>query len=209
MKLTIVFDLDGTLVDTAPSILNCLSKALTEYKIFPKVTFDNSLIGPPLAETFRRLCGDLTDEALDDLINAFKRHYDGAGLLLAPAYAGVPQMLETLQTYNRMLHIATNKRLAPSLALLEHLGLRQRFSSVYALDMQEPRFVDKASMLRALLSAYSIDPAATIYVGDREEDANAAAENQIPFIGVTWGYGTFFQHKVAANTDELLAMLLN
>lgn len=188
---TLIFDLDGTLIDSAPGILTCFRAVLAEHGIAPQLPLDARLIGPPLAETLVRLGGFDDASAIAPLIDSFKRYYDVDGVRATPAYPGVPGLLDGLRNFGIDLHIATNKRLAPSLSILDRLGLRQYFTSVYALDMATPRIADKASLIERQIVEQGIAGNGIAYVGDKDEDGIAAAANDLPFIAAAWGYGDF------------------
>jgi phosphoglycolate phosphatase len=87
------------------------------------------------------------------------------------------------------LHIATNKRLAVTHAILDHLGWRDYFSSVYALDMVAPRLTNKPALLAKQISEQRLDISKTIYIGDKYEDGEAAVVNGLTFYYASWGYG--------------------
>ena len=196
---TVIFDLDGTLVDSAPGIITAFREVLAAHQIEPRVPLDNCLIGPPLAETMARLTGETNTAKLVALAEAFKSAYDGTGVSATPAYPGIDKLLAELQQRQMTLHVATNKRIAPTLAILERLGWTKYFSSVYALDLYQPRLADKAVLLTHLLAEQELTPAACIYIGDKHEDGAAADQNGIAFVAATWGYGDFASTACAAH----------
>ena len=75
----IVFDLDGTLIDSAPAILASFRAAFVHTGIAPAVAIDESVIGPPLTETLQLLSGSDDPALIGRLAEAFKASYDGAG----------------------------------------------------------------------------------------------------------------------------------
>jgi phosphoglycolate phosphatase len=103
-------------------------------------------------------------------------------------FFGISELLQAFAVSGIDLHIATNKRLTPTILILEHLGWRPYFKSVYALDSSSPTFANKAAMLSFLLSAEKISQNSAIYVGDRVEDNESAIENNLKFYGAAWGY---------------------
>ena len=130
----ILFDFDGTLIDSATSVLAGLRHALACASIEPRCTLDSSIIGPPLRLTLAKLAG--SDEAvlIDRLAAAFREYYDSDGYRHTEVYDGVPTMLQALNAAGIALYIVTNKRILPTLRILDHLGWRTWFASVYALD---------------------------------------------------------------------------
>jgi len=185
----IIFDFDGTLVDSAPGILAAFGAVLRDRNIPPRQPLTEALIGPPLTETLALLTGWSEDSRLTPLTEEFKRSYDSEGIRATPPYDGVETMLKTLRRSGARLHIATNKRLSPTRLIIEHLGWGDYFTSIYALDMREPRVPSKAALIGELMAAEGIASDSTCYVGDRIEDGEAADAQPIPFFFVDWGYG--------------------
>ncbi|MFT3759666.1 HAD family hydrolase [Thauera sp.] len=209
----ILFDLDGTLIDSAPAILASYRDAFAAAGRTPARTIDASIVGPPLTETLQMLA-DSTDPALiSPLADGFKASYDTTGYLQTAAYAGVGGMLARLAAGGGRLAIATNKRLHPTRLILQHLGWAHHFDAVYALDMFEPRLPDKAAMIARLLADLGIPHGEAVYVGDRAEDGESADANRLPFIAATWGYGSLqagdmAEHWRAAASPATLADML-
>ncbi|MDP2827499.1 MAG: HAD hydrolase-like protein [Sulfuricellaceae bacterium] len=193
---TLVFDLDGTLIDSAPSILDAFAAALHEAGIAAHVPLDSNLIGPPLAETLTRISGSKDAALVRVLAENFKRHYDTAGVISTGAYPGVDEMLDRFAAAGAAMHICTNKRLSVSRAILEHLGWKDRFVSVYALDMVEPRLDGKADLLAKQLDEQKLAPAHVRYIGDKREDGAAADANNLAFYYASWGYGDLVRGKL-------------
>lgn len=187
----IIFDLDGTLIDSAPSILSSLAMVLDEAGKACRVPLTSSLIGPPLQETLSILSGVHDPDLIRTYVESFKRHYDGGGYKETRAYPGVAELLVALLSRGFSLHLATNKRYAPTLLILDYLGWSSFFQSVYALDLFDPRLPDKSALLEALLNEHALLPGDAIYIGDKAEDGQAAEKNGLEFLGVAWGYGDF------------------
>lgn len=190
----LIFDLDGTLVDSSPSILAGFSAALEAHGITPDVPLESALIGPPLRETLARIANAPNSAQLDSLVNTFKAYYDTEGYKATRPFDGVDAMLHQLHGKGLQLHIATNKRINPTRLILEHLGWLPLFSSVYALDCKTPSYPNKAAMLTGLLVDQNISKANAAYLGDRIEDGQAANANQLVFFGACWGYAEFSHH---------------
>ncbi|GHU06241.1 phosphatase [Betaproteobacteria bacterium] len=208
----VLFDLDGTLIDSAPAILASYRAAFADCGIEPACAIDQRLIGPPLNETLRLLMGRDDEALFERLAQAFKQRYDTTGYRQTVAYAGVDALLAQLRADGRKLHIATNKRLHPTRLILEQFGWDDHFASVYALDMVTPRLADKATMLGRQLVEQGVARGAAIYIGDRAEDGVAATANGLAFIAATWGYDsgavTLNPAWIAADTPSTLLRLL-
>lgn len=186
---SVIFDLDGTLIDSSPSILKCFAHVLKECGLQPLVPLADSLIGPPLRQTLVSLTG-ITDSAfLDRIIDGFKECYDTEGYKETRVYDGVDAMLAQLAERDITLAIATNKRRTPTLKILEHLGWERYFRMVGTVDTPSPPHADKAALIRFLLDNFGANAQLSLYVGDKWEDGEAAQANGMPFAAVGWGYG--------------------
>lgn len=207
---TLIFDLDGTLIDSAPSILAGLAHALAAAGHTAAVPLTAALIGPPLRATLATLAPGADDAALDRMVAHFKQYYDSEGYKLSTPYAGVAAALAKLHAGGATLHLATNKRYAPTALILAHLSWLPWFRSVYSLDKPGHRYADKSAMVAGQMAAEHIAANATgnsWYVGDRDEDRVAAEANGLGFIGVAWGYGDFAPDAAHAVLRESLAEL--
>lgn len=185
---SIVFDFDGTLVDSAPGILSGMAQALAARGLAPRVPLAPEIIGPPLTQTLALISGIDSTPALAELATEFKRFYDHEGYRDTLPYPGVEHALRELRQAGMALHIATNKRARPTRLILDHLGWTPLFASVYCLD-ECPACPDKAAMLGKLLQDTALRSDETLYIGDTLGDAIAAKANNLPFIHATWGYG--------------------
>lgn len=200
---TLIFDLDGTLIDSSASILAGFAAALEQHKITPQRPLTAEIIGPPLRETLALLAGANTPALIDQLAAAFKAYYDSEGYKATHVFPGIDAMLRQLHQQGITLHIATNKRLLPTRLILEHLGWNGLFTSVFALDLRSPGFANKAAMITAQLEEQGIAPQTAAYVGDRPEDGQAADANKLTFYAAQWGYSAFPEEDSPAHWIKL------
>lgn len=208
MKTHVLFDFDGTLVDSAPAILTCFSRVLTAHGLQARRDIDDSLIGPPLRQTLETLSGQSNPALLDALSTSFKEIYDGEVCQSTPAYEGCQAALEGLREQGLTLAVATNKRLLPTQKIIAALGWKGLFAEVFASDSHPGHYTDKSGMIGVLLKAGAIAPQAAIYVGDTDHDGHAAAANAVDFWPVAWGYGRFpSQEQPLLNPQQLLERL--
>lgn len=204
MPPDILFDLDGTLIDSSPGILASFARVLAAHGLRPAVPLEASLIGPPLAVTLRQVSGlrEQGDEALlGRLVEAFKADYDTEGYRTTHAFDGVAEGLGQLATAGARLFIVTNKRMVPTRLILEALGLAGCFTGIHTRDETRPMAPSKAAVARRIIAHYAIDPARAFFVGDSDEDAAAARENGLRFIHATYGYGAA---GIASRPDAVL-----
>lgn len=160
-----IFDLDGTLIDSAPSILASMKVAFDEAGIQPARPLTHELIGPPLAQTLTSLLTEATFGALPGLIEGFKRHYDESGYRETRFYEGVPAMLSELRRMQLRLYVATNKRILPTRKIVEHFGWTSLFEELYALDYFVPAVPNKTAMLQRLHQTLPENGGGAIYKG--------------------------------------------
>ena len=186
---TVIFDLDGTLIDSSPSILKCFGQALRDERLTPLLPLSDSLIGPPLRQTLINLTGVTDSAVLDRLVDGFKAYYDTEGYKDTLLYDGVELLLASLAELNIPLAIATNKRRIPTLKILEHLGWNGYFEKIGTLDTPVPPHTDKAALIRYLLTEIGVPAEKSLYIGDKWEDGVAADANGMRFHAAGWGYG--------------------
>lgn len=194
---TLIFDLDGTLIDSSASILAGFAAALEEEGLSATCPLAPEIIGPPLKQTLAHIAGSDDSALIERLANHFKAYYDSEGFKATTVFPGIDTLLPALQAAGCTLHIATNKRLTPTLRILDHLGWTHHFQTVYALDKVSPAFPDKRSMIAGQLAREGIPRHQAAYVGDRPEDGQAADANQLPFFAATWGYSALATQALA------------
>jgi len=192
-KYRVIFDLDGTLIDSSSSILSSLKTALHNASLSPIHPLGYNLIGPPLTQIISGILAPQHHSRIPEVIEFFKLHYDNHGYLGTTVYPGVIDVLVQLKQKNMEMYIATNKRITPTLKILNQFGLVEFFKDVYSLDCFKPSASNKSTMLSNIKNILNPPHSDFIYVGDRIEDAQAAYENKIHFYLASWGYGDAFE----------------
>ena len=187
-KKYILFDLDGTIIDSAESILSSFDKVFKKHEISPLKKLDKHIIGPPLNQTFIDLIEKPSDKLINSMVEDFKFFYDHEDYKLSRLFPEIIECLELLKNQKRRLIIITNKREAPTKKIIELHNLDEFFSSSYSLDSFNPILKSKSNVIKEVLSLERIDRKKAIYVGDRIEDGEASNENNVEFIMVPWGY---------------------
>jgi len=187
-KPNIIFDLDGTLIDSSASILAGFDHAFNALRIKSQRALTPDLIGPPLMHTLSMLSGSEDVTLLNALAAEFKEHYDNEGYKQTVVFPGVEEMLDAMARQGLTMYIATNKRLHPTLRILQHLDWAKYFAKVFALDFYTPALASKKLMITRIMADEGITSASALYIGDRYEDGVAADDNAMEFALVTWGY---------------------
>ncbi|WP_232845032.1 phosphoglycolate phosphatase [Paracoccus onubensis] len=187
----IAFDLDGTLIDSAPDIHACVNTVLREFHVSP-LTLDQvrSFIGGGVEVLWQKVTrATNTDPArMPDMVSAFMARYHTA-TALTRLFPNVKETLEILAGRGHPLGICTNKPLQPTKAILDHFGIRDLFGEIIGGDSLPEKKPDPAP-LRAVLAGLGAHPAnpQAIYVGDSEFDAHCAAAVPVPFMIFSRGY---------------------
>jgi phosphoglycolate phosphatase len=184
-----LFDLDGTLIDSAPSILECYRLVLDRFALGAKLPLESNLIGPPLGATLQLISGVSDESLLADMTLAFKELYDTTGVKQSLAYAGIDELLHKLHSGGHKLYIVTNKRIVAARKIVEFLNWSNLFEGIYAQDAFNPALPSKASVIERVLDVHHIPKSDALYIGDRNEDGEAAHANGLKFVWVAWGYG--------------------
>lgn len=197
---SVVFDLDGTLIDSKPGIVKCLKNQCEIYGLNSE-GIDDSVIGPPAEVTIGALMPDHADEVRRQFLKAFRQSYAQVGWCDCSLYAGIPDLLNDLREFGARIFVCTSKREDLTLRLLDHFNLRGYFQAI-AADKEELRSHDKKDLLAGLVETERIDSPCGFMVGDSKYDIDAARANGMNTIGVLYGYGTR-DDLVAARPDAL------
>lgn len=184
----LLFDLDGTLIDSSTGILRSLEDALAYEGLIPILPLEASLIGPPLHSILQKISGVVDPQVLDRLASSFKAYYDGARCLEVIPFPGIETMLAKLTNIGIHLYIVTNKRTFPTQRILDYLGWNSFFNLVYSIDTFDSPLPNKESLIARLLIDANLDATQCAYVGDREEDRLAACANNLEFYWAAWGF---------------------
>jgi phosphoglycolate phosphatase len=183
---TVLFDLDGTLADSAALITEHLAAAIVEAggPRFPPEDL-RPLVGPPFEHALPRL--GFTDDQVAVAITAYRRSYGAVAATGTPLFPGIRGLLERLDGFR--LAVATSKPEHLAAEIVDGLGLTERFALVGGADHVLGR-IGKGRVVGSVLERLGLDPAAdpVVMVGDRRHDVEGAAEHGIPTIAVAWGY---------------------
>lgn len=205
----ILFDLDGTLIDSAPGIE--ASFYIAYLKVYstacPKII--TNFIGPPIDQVLTVVNGETNLEIINRFVVTFKQHYDSEGYKKSKLYDDVESVLDVLSKKNYNLFIATNKRVKPTKLILEHLSIGKYFNDIYCPDkLLDIKFTNKTELITHILKTNSLLLTETIMIGDTMHDGLAASENKIDFALVEYGYGEYEKSKYKLNDIKQLINIL-
>lgn len=188
----IAFDLDGTLVETAPDLIGTLNVLLVEHGLAPlPIGAARRLLGGGPRRMVQLAFSEAGTWASEDELDALMERY--VPLYLARiadhshAYEDVEMVLDGLRAAGARLLVCTNKRSDLSSALLDAVGLLDRFDAVVGPDRVSARKPDPAHLIEAIaIAGGRLDRA--LMVGDSSADVGAARRAGVPVVAVSWGY---------------------
>jgi phosphoglycolate phosphatase len=210
----IVFDFDGTLVDSQAMITKVMQQAFALHGLVPPCPLAvQQVIGLSLPNAIAALLPTAARATIDALCNGYKEHYStlrNQGLLHEPLFPGVRSVLHSLQARGFKLGIATGKSLRGLQACLAHHDLAGFFCTLQTAD-HHPSKPDPA-MLREALAQSNVAPHDAWMVGDTHYDMHMARQCGVSALGVRWGYHAHEQlmaagaHSVLADFADLLEL---
>src|SRR3954468_7507541 len=185
MSRLVLFDLDGTLVDSSPGIHASVRVATADLgRPAPPPAHLGAMGGPPLQDGFAVVFG-LAGADVDRAVAAYRAHYAAGAMLEAPPYDGIPDLLDALLADGATLAVTTSKPEPFAVRILAHVGLLDRFASVHGATL-DGAVRHKEQVVAAALARHP-DGAGAVLVGDRAQDVLGAAAQGLPCIGAGWG----------------------
>ena len=187
------FDLDGTLTESAPGIMNSARYALAQYGItdVPDSTL-RKFIGPPLMDSFQELFGFSSKKAREAM-KKYREYFAEKGLFENSVYEGIRETLTLLKSQGKHLFVATSKPEIYTNRILEKFDLTHFFEFVGGADLEETRS-EKAKVIRYVVDEARLEEerqnGLILMIGDRKHDIIGAHKNEIPCCACLWGYGS-------------------
>ena len=206
----ILFDLDGTLTDSAPGIMNAVRYALKHFGAeIPGESELLRFVGPPLHAAFREFCG-FTPDMAEEAVATFREYYREKGIDENRVYDGIKPLLASLKAAGRRLGVATSKPQALAERVIRNFDLEQYFDVVSGASLDETHSQKTAVILRAM-ELVSAEKNETLMVGDRRFDVEGAHECGIDACGVLYGYGSREElsnaEYIAKNVNDILQIV--
>ena len=187
---SILFDMDGTLIDPSEGIFDSIRNALQQLDV-PQPPDEDfpSFVGPPLRKIFSRLLKTNEVEVLENAVALYRQRYSNSGLFQCVVYGGIFEMLENLAEGGYDLYVATIKPGLYAHKILAHTGLARHFNAIHGSAL-DGSMDDKDRLVKGLLDEHGLNSAQGIMVGDRYMDVDAAKANGLVSIGASYGFGT-------------------
>ncbi len=187
---TVLFDLDGTLVDSGIGVTNSVAYAMKKFGITPPPRHELfKFIGPPLVQSFKEFCG-FDDEKTTLAIKYYREYYSEKGILECTMYDGVLELLESLKQKGYKIALATSKPEIYATRVVENKGIMPYLDYLGAATTDEKTRATKEAVIEYTLSMCDEkDRQKILMVGDRHFDINGAKAYGLDSVGVTFGYG--------------------
>ena len=187
MIKAIIFDFDGTLVDSEKAIYECFQSITKQIAPERENFAKNILIGPPLRDTASEILGPKHQDQLNKFVNLFIEMHDEKAIKHTKPYPDVINVLHALNKDNVIMAIATNKRQIPSIKLIDHFGWKDYFKFIECSDSQK-QIRNKDQMIQDIINQDKSFCEA-YFIGDTVNDGLSANLSQLPFIKACYGYG--------------------
>lgn len=210
----VLFDLDGTIADSAPGITASLGYMLEKMgRPVPTQQELRAWVGPPILDSFRDSAG-MTPTESQQALAIYREHYLSSGNGASPIFDDIPLVLRRIHEQGLPLALATSKPEFPASVILDHGNLTQYFRVISGSSIDEVKSTKQAVVTEALdrFRILGVDLSNPVMVGDRFYDIEGAAANGVPAIFVRWGYGSPDEEvgalDVVNEPTELLPLLL-
>ena len=184
----VIFDLDGTLLDTSEGIINAVKRTIIDNSLpmLEEKEF-KTFIGPPVFDSYKKYY-KLSESAIKSLVEQFRELYSKSYLLQATPYNGIFGILSYLLNNNIKIAIATYKREDYAIKLLNHFGFDRYADVIHGAD--DNNILKKSDIIKLCIKESGVaDSAKILMIGDTDFDKIGAGEIGIDFLGVTWGFG--------------------
>lgn len=186
---SILFDLDGTIIDSRIGIIETLHAVVSSLGHVPDKTIDLTwVVGPPLAELMAEVIGFYGDTRVDEAITLYRRFYDDSGRFQTPVFPDMTGLLEILARSPIRIFTATSKPATLARSILAGHSLDRCFDRIHGAA-DDDSGGEKPEMIARIIAQEGLNASRTLMIGDRRFDISGAHANRMRGIGVLWGYG--------------------
>lgn len=184
----VVFDVDGTLLDTTEGVVESVKFAINQYGLkMPSNEELKKFIGPPIQDSLANQYKGISDDLIKALTKAFRDNYKDVNLLKAEPYDGIYELCEKIIASGIKIAAATYKRHDYAVRLLKHFGFDKYSNILYGAD--DNNKLKKRDIIELAIKDSGItDYSQVVMVGDSSHDALGAEQIGVDFIGVTYGF---------------------
>ena len=210
--MNLIFDLDGTLIDSSVGIYRAYKESMQSYQTPLEINYFNNYIGPPIQKIIKVLHPTLDDNALMRIRNNFRDLYDSKYFLEFNIYENIINIIQKLSQKNNCF-IVTNKPIKPTKKIINKLKLDENFLDVIGIDSFLSSGQDKSLNLLSLRNQYLLEIKNSFYIGDTYSDFLSAKKNNIEFIAFAKGYHRWSKKEledikyIYYDTNELTSIL--
>lgn len=202
----VLFDLDGTLIDSSEGIIKSVRYALSHFGMEePDTDKIYQFIGPPLSDSFRRIYGFSEEKSLE-AVAVYRQRYNQTGIFECRLYPGVEACIRRLKEQGYRIGMASSKPELSCRRILEHFGIMDLFDEVVGATFDGARD-KKVDVLNEVFHRWKdLAPSQMCLVGDTVFDAEGAKKVGMPCIAVTYGFGDIRQMKetgIAGSCEEV------
>lgn len=185
---SVIFDIDGTLLDSSKGIIAAVNYTIEKLNLnkLSEKELREFVAYSPLKKAFMHYC-KVEDKVSIECCETYRKHYKEKTMFMSDIYENIIELLEFLKTNNYNLGIATFKNEENAKLLLKNLNLDKYFDFISGAQYEKSE--TKADILVRCLKNLNADSDKTIFIGDSHSDAIAAQESNCNFIGVTYGFG--------------------
>ncbi len=211
----VIFDFDGTVVDTGEGILKSLQYSFKEMgREVPDLDELKKFIGPPIHYSYTTYYG-VSEEEVGLYIKKYRERYRAKGIYECALYEGFPEILDALHEKGVKIGIASSKPESLIFDVANFLGVTEKFDAIVGVQLDDSNHSSKTGLvLEAMKKLEAEDKEKVLMVGDRCYDIDGAAGAGVNSCGVMWGYGSkeeFEEHNatyIVSDTEELLKLVL-
>ena len=186
----ILFDLDGTITESGPGIMNSVEYALNKMnrEVGDRDTL-KKFIGPPLTESMEKYYGMSEKEALLG-VKYYREYYHDKGIYENRVYDGLEEVLKKINEAGKQAIVATSKPEKYAKIIMDHFHLTKYFACVAGMEMDGGRGTKAQVITYALEKNDITDKSKVLMIGDREHDVIGAHENGLDCLGILYGFGS-------------------